>query len=197
LQTTYHRVIVGKDMTFRRLASRLMWLIPVGLIVVVFALPEYWPDYGSIEQAILQGDAGKAKMYLDRGVDPNIRSRWRSELRDGIRYRRHLPELSDAEEPLLSLSIHKRQLQIARILIAAGADPNDSDGDGDTPLVHAAVSDDSELVKMLLERGANPITKVRDGGTALWEPDPNRGRRYRPAHPEIIRLLEQAQRKRQ
>ena len=181
--------------SYRRRILRSLWVIPVGLVVIAVGLPEYWPDYGSIEHAIIQGDAGNAKMFLDRGVDPNTRSRWRSELREALRHRRYSPELLDAEEPLLSLAIHKRQLEIARMLIAAGADPNDFDDYGDTPLVHAALSDDAELVKMLLDRGADPMAKVRDGGTALWEPDPWRGRRHRPAHPEIIRLLEQAQRK--
>jgi ankyrin repeat protein len=61
-------------------------------------------------------------------------------------------------------AIHKNQNQAARVLIGRGADVNARAGhceetlieDGPTPLLFAAGSDNTEIVKALLEKGADP-----------------------------------------
>ncbi|KAK3956678.1 hypothetical protein QBC32DRAFT_366801 [Pseudoneurospora amorphoporcata] len=52
-------------------------------------------------------------------------------------------------------------------LLDAGANINYTDNDGDTPLTMAAWAGDSELVKVLLKRGANPLHVTKRGVSAL------------------------------
>ena len=57
--------------------------------------------------------------------------------------------------------------KIARILLAAGADPDDRDMDGNTPLIAAARAGFAPIVRMLLEAGADPGLKTVRGVTAF------------------------------
>ena len=50
-----------------------------------------------------------------------------------------------------------------KLLLEAGSDPNKADNKGRTPLCKAASLDQTYLVKILLDAGANPTT-----GTPLW-----------------------------
>ncbi|KAK1776019.1 ankyrin repeat-containing domain protein [Copromyces sp. CBS 386.78] len=52
-------------------------------------------------------------------------------------------------------------------LLDAGANINYTDNDGDTPLTMAAWAGDSELVMVLLKRGANPLHVTKRGVNAL------------------------------
>jgi ankyrin repeat protein len=75
-------------------------------------------------------------------------------------------------------------LEIVKSLLASGADPNmaltkplpgrsgmDSGdtalGDGTTPLIRAAFSGDAAVMRLLLEKGADPKLTLKDGSTAL------------------------------
>ncbi|KAI1128179.1 ankyrin repeat-containing domain protein [Nemania abortiva] len=55
---------------------------------------------------------------------------------------------------------------LVRALIEAGSDPNTVDGSGLTPLHWAVFYGDGDLVKLLLELGADPVKEV-DGATAV------------------------------
>ena len=67
-------------------------------------------------------------------------------------------------------AIHKRQNAAARALVERGADVNAREGGcterlvegGPTPLMYAAMYDNAEMVKFLLERGANPQADSRN-----------------------------------
>jgi hypothetical protein len=61
--------------------------------------------------------------------------------------------------PLVIASSYADNLDVVRALIAAGADVNAKDNGGTTPLVAAARTRDLDLMKTLIEAGAN----VRDG----------------------------------
>ena len=52
--------------------------------------------------------------------------------------------------------------------MAAGADINVRDGDGRTPLHHAVQHNRDEILKMLMEAGADPYIRANDGATANW-----------------------------
>jgi uncharacterized protein len=60
----------------------------------------------------------------------------------------------------------KRCAQLVRLLVQAGARIDEPDDRGDTPLALAAVNNAPELVKLLLELGANPSLRLRSGKTA-------------------------------
>lgn len=69
--------------------------------------------------------------------------------------------------PLHSAAAAK-QLAIARVLIAHGANVNASQAEsGFTPLHEAALNDDIEFAKLLLEHGAEINAKMKDGKTPL------------------------------
>lgn len=173
--------------------------VPVAaLLTFAFALallPEYFPDHGVIYRAIVDGDEDRARLMLDRGADPNSRDATLSELCWFLLRPRNpthaLPDLSE-QPPLLSIAIYKSQLGIARILLEAGADPNALDEQGRTPLSYAALSDNPEFVRFLLDRGADAKRKMPDGSTALHE-GPELNHRIRPEHPEVVKILRDAQ----
>ncbi len=58
-----------------------------------------------------------------------------------------------------------QHLEIARILLAHGADPNAAQADDFTPLHAAADNGQVEMVKLLLSFGADPGAKMRGGQT--------------------------------
>ena len=56
---------------------------------------------------------------------------------------------------------------VARVLIEYGANVNQMNAAGQTPLILAAVGGHDELTKVLLEAGADPRTTNSHGQTAL------------------------------
>jgi len=70
---------------------------------------------------------------------------------------------------MLSRSVLNHELELAKMLIARGANVNASDKLGMTPLLWAASSDfgDAAMVELLLKSGARADAKNRDGRTAL------------------------------
>ncbi|KAK6221749.1 NACHT-ankyrin domain protein transcript variant [Colletotrichum tabaci] len=53
------------------------------------------------------------------------------------------------------------KLSLVRVLLSQGADVNREDGSGITPLMAATVSGNSDVVRLLLEKGANPGKRCR------------------------------------
>lgn len=94
-----------------------------------------------------------------------------------------------AQNPLQVTALHSAvadggHREIARALIAAGADVNAEQRHGWTPLHGAADSGDRELVELLLARGADPHAKHQEGKTALDLAREN-------GHAEVVAVLEQ------
>ena len=59
------------------------------------------------------------------------------------------------------------RLDVVRLLLKRGVDPNIQDQYGDTPLHIAAHGGHDDVVKLLLEYGADPTVKDKDGRTPL------------------------------
>ena len=74
------------------------------------------------------------------------------------------------------------RLDVAKILITAGSDPNATDLEGWTPLHGAAESGDREVAKVLIQAGSNPKAKNNEGKTPL---DIARER----GHNDIVQML--------
>jgi ankyrin repeat protein len=70
-------------------------------------------------------------------------------------------------------------VELADLLLSRGADVEAANDDGVTPLIWAAWRDRPEVVRRLLEAGADPNRRCRKGRTAL----------HRTNKPETIRLL--------
>ena len=75
-------------------------------------------------------------------------------------------ELSSDVNPLC-LAISKGDIATVKQIIAYGIDVNDITNRGMTPLMYAAIYNQSEIAKLLLENGANLDMKDKSGRTAL------------------------------
>ncbi len=82
-------------------------------------------------------------------------------------------DAADQAEPngitLLDRAVLSNQIDIAKLLIAHGADVNHVDKLGMTPLLYAASIDfgDSGMIDLLLKSGAHPDAQTKQGQTAL------------------------------
>ncbi len=90
------------------------------------------------------------KVLYENGADPNF------SVGEGLR----------KKTPLLAAASAQRD-EMMKILIEQGADLNQTDNDGDTPLHFAAHMGDLELVTLMIEQGADVHKLNRDRKTAL------------------------------
>jgi ankyrin repeat protein len=75
-----------------------------------------------------------------------------------------------------------RQIEICRLLLAAGADINARQAGGFTPLHEAAQNGDPEMVELFLSAGADPGATTDDGRSAAQIAEA-------AAHPDVARRL--------
>jgi ankyrin repeat protein len=94
-------------------------------------------------------------------------------------------ELDRSGITLLDRAVLGNQVEIARLLIARGADVNHADTIGFTPLLYAASIDfgDSAIIDLLLKSGARADVRTKDGLTPL-----DIARKYKHTH--LIASLE-------
>src|SRR3954447_712949 len=98
--------------------------------------------------AARRGDAAAVARPVENGADPHQRS--------GVN-----------DRPALLHAVHKHQLATAAALLDAGADPNRGGPHNYTPLMMAAGYGQTDMVKLLLARGANAGISDDRGFTAL------------------------------
>lgn len=90
----------------------------------------------ALSEAVKAGDVAAVRAALSNEAEVRVRD-------------------ADGLTPLM-LAAQQRHDIIARLLLAAGSDPNESDASGMTPLIHAAKDGNAEVVTTLLQAGANP-----------------------------------------
>lgn len=83
----------------------------------------------------------------------------------------------------------KRRLALVKLLIQYGADPNERDEDGNTPLIIAAAVGNAPIVRELLRAGSNPKAKSSAGAEAIQIAAQN-------GHAKLVDLLEAVSTKR-
>ncbi len=94
------------------------------------------------------GDAEAVSLFIKAGFDPSI--------------------ADSRGTPLLSLAVRSQNPEIVALLADAGADiDRQSEDRGYSPLMDAAQKGDYAMARALLDRGANPNLRSRDGQTAL------------------------------
>ena len=123
--------------------------IPLLLFLGYLALPVFWRGNQVLYEAIESRDLARVQMLLNRGADPNSRSRGFQFLRLRASDRRRY-----FDDPPLILAIRLQQSEIAADLIAKGAEVNARDAQGTTVLMLARRQGQTAVVRLLLERGA-------------------------------------------
>jgi len=122
-----------------------------------------------IYHAAKNGHEAIVRILLERGDDPagidifdaikqdytNIVKMAVEKKPDIVRQKNH-----EKKETPLHVVVLDWNLEIARALLAAGADVNAKDDFGKTPLVIAVESNKPAMVKLLLENGANPEVSI-------------------------------------
>ncbi len=99
-------------------------------------------------QLVRAGDAARLKGLFERGFDaPNIR--------DG------------KGNTLLMLASYNSQLEMTRVLLEHGGDPQIANDMGQIPLAGAAFKGDAEMTRLLIEHGADVNARMADGKTPL------------------------------
>ena len=102
----------------------------------------------ALAQCARDGDTKAVELFLKAGFHPDIRDKY------GV--------------PLLCLSARGKHLAVAQILLERGAQLNlQSEDRGYSPLMDAAQAGSADLVRLFLEKGADPNLKSKDGQTAL------------------------------
>lgn len=125
--------------------ARLAALAPLAVLLLSLPAPA-----GEIHRAIVAGDTKGVAKLLAR--DPALAS---------------APDDNDTRDlPLHTAAVHGR-LDIARLLLDAGAAVDGSDVDESTPLHVAALRRQGEMVEFLLERGADVNRRDRNGACSL------------------------------
>ncbi len=98
--------------------------------------------------AAREGDIEGVRTLIDRGADPNVRA--------GV----------NGWTPLMH-AVHKHQTGSAIVLLRGGADIDARMQDGKTALMMAAGYGYADMVRALLDRGADAYLKTNGGETAL------------------------------
>lgn len=107
-----------------------------------------YSDFTPLADAARAGDVATIRSLIAQGADPNEaagQNNW---------------------SPLLH-AIHKGQIGSVNALLDGGADINRPSGDNTTPLMMAAGYGYTDIVQLLLKRGANPRIAGPDGVRAL------------------------------
>lgn len=108
------------------------------------------PDYQLLVKS-LSGDEGGVKFLLNNGVDPNTP-----------------PGPNDKGMTAIIFASMKGYTKIVQMLANAGADVNARSNTGTTPLMYAALNNDIQSARLLLQQGANAdIQEQNEGMTAL------------------------------
>ena len=126
----------------------------------------YSPDgFTALHLAAFFGWAPTAAALLSAGADPNAEARNESRVR-----------------PLHS-AVAARAVDVARLLLEHGAEPNVRQAGGWTPLQGAALHGQLELASLLVEHGADPRQAADDGRDAV-------SMAREGGHQSIVKLLQ-------
>jgi len=124
-----------------------MRLTLIPLLIIGCGVRQY-AHFTPLADAARAGDVPTIRTLIAHGADPNEaagQNNW---------------------SPLLH-AIHKQQLASVQALLDGGADINRISGDGITPLMMAAGYGYTDIVEVLLRRGANPRIAGPDGVRAI------------------------------
>jgi ankyrin repeat protein len=106
------------------------------------------------------------KFLISKGADVNAKDKKGKTLLHEISYNTKKEEKDEHLQDFFQKSMIDI-IEIANILISAGADVNARADDGGTPLINAAMQGNLDFFKALVSRGADVNAKTSDGVSAL------------------------------
>ena len=175
--------VVSKDgNSLLRMALNLPDALPVVKALLAKGAEVNQADKNGITPLMIAGFTGKMEiiqLLLAKGADPKAKSKFGFTYLMAITNSTNLAavkwalenglEVKDKKEDLLTRPADNGALDIVQVLLTKGANPNVPDSLGYTPLLHAVLTESSslEMVKLLLEHGADAKVKAKDGLTAL------------------------------
>jgi uncharacterized protein len=130
------------------LAFTAIWLCVLAPAARALDLNPFSGYYNNIPRAAKANDVAKIRSLLDDGTSPNQTD-------------------EDGATTGLHVAASSGNLQIIAILYKAGANINERDSVGSTPLDHAAEQDQIEAAKLLLDMKASVNDQNKNGMTAL------------------------------
>lgn len=104
--------------------------------------------FTALHLAAFFGKPEAARALIDAGASVDVRSS------------------NDFANQPLHAAAAGRHVEVCRVLLAAGADPNATQHGGYTPLHEVAASGNAELVELFLSAGADPLVVTETGRTA-------------------------------
>jgi len=129
----------------RRRVSRpirvLLWLIFSGVFLLAgYRLLSPTVRNALLGRAVVRGDYPTAKWLLEQGADPQMDT-------GNI--------IQETCEPLIITPIRQGDIKLVRLLLDKGASPNDGGMWGNTALSEAVGARKADIVRLLIDRGAD------------------------------------------
>jgi ankyrin repeat protein len=127
----------------------------------------------ALRWAAIAGHIDVVKLLLDRGADVHAKAEDGSTALMWAAVTGHFDLVTllkghGAELTLPTAAMLGNQAEVQK-LVRSGADVNEQDSDGWTPLMYAVQKGRLEVVKLLLDEGADPNTRRKDGSTAFMD----------------------------
>jgi hypothetical protein len=126
-------------------------IIAAALLVGCGEAPPPKPPAVDLITAAAEGNLDAVKQHVAAGTDLNQKD----------------PNPSGAKATALGIAAALGHTEIAIALIEGGANMNQRDKDGSTPLISAAFLCHTEIVQALLDKGADKNARNNSGSTAL------------------------------
>jgi ankyrin repeat protein len=156
---------------------------------------ESWGGTTALMWAVSEGHTAVVRMLIDRGANVNARSKVipvsNKRLGEANTPRASMPDekpegyANGGLTPLL-FAAREGRLEIARLLVAAGANVNAIAGDGKNPLGMAIYNGSFELASWLIDNGADVNHPDAEGFTPLFWAVDRRNMEWNPGFPWTV-----------